>query len=151
MGVCRFAAHPRKPSGPFVCSACHLYCGLPSAVIPLALNYATGIFLSRAHPLRGRWPEGPDEVATKGESSQTCPLISRLWRQPFLWSAFGVYCTCPGMRRWRIPVSGSLPEGKPLAIPTPQFAPPGFMVSPLLTLKSPALTDFSLFATIRLL
>ena len=28
------------------------------------------------HPLRGRWPEGPDEVASNGRLSWTCPLIS---------------------------------------------------------------------------
>ena len=56
-------------SGSFGCSACHLYCGSPSVVIPLALNYATGIVLSRAHPTP--WGITP-QVQGFRKSVQTC-------------------------------------------------------------------------------
>ena len=54
------------------------------------------------------------KVAAKENSALDLPLISRLRRQPFLWSAFGGYSTRPGMRRGRIPASGSLPKGEPI-------------------------------------
>ena len=55
-----------------------------------------------------QWKSCPEPAP----SSVTAPPC-----RPFLWSAFGVYCTRPGMRRWRIPVSGSLPQAPIYHIP----------------------------------
>ena len=54
--------------------------------------------------MRWRRTESYPKLAPSSVTAPPC--------QPFLWSAFGVYCTRPGMRRWRIPVSGSLPKGE---------------------------------------
>ena len=44
------------------------------------------------------------KVAAKDNLPWTCPSSA----------AFGGYSTRSGMRRWRIPVSGALPKGKPI-------------------------------------
>ena len=80
--------------------------------------------LLKAFPLRGRWPEGPDEVASNGKLSWTCPLISHGSAVP----AFSVerlrrLLHSPGNAPLAHSCFGLTPQGEAFGNPyKPQFA-----------------------------